>query len=567
MVSKFLRALNKQIEGLHDAAYVLAFFAIISHLLAVVRDRLFAHYFGASQTLDVYYAAFKIPDFIFVGIASMVSFFVLIPFIYTFLEQDPTKKRVRVFLDSLFTSFFAGIVLVSVIAWFAMPTLLELLFDPLMQSPDGLLLLKMSRIMLVSPIILGISNIYMSITQTQKRFFVYALSPVLYNLGIILGVLFLYPVFGVTGLAYGVVFGALLHMAIQIPVLSESGLMPRFTCSLQWSIIQQVVATSLPRTLALASSQAAFLVLLALASQSVSGSVAIFTFAHNLQSVPLSIIGISYSVAAFPTLAQYFTNGEQKKFHASMMAAVRHILFWSFPALVLFIVLRAQIVRTILGSGQFTWNDTRITAAVVALFVISLAAQGLSMLFIRGYYAAGRTAKPLVVSAVSAVVTVALGYIGVYAFQTHEVVQFFVEDLLRISGIEGGEIIMLAAAYSVGMLLSAGLFWIIYRRDFGGHLPRGLYRMVFQSGSASVFAGAATYGMLQVLDDIFDLNTFIGVFGQGFFAGLVGIFVGAVLLYIMKNRELAEVWETLHHKLWKVQPVHIGVDEFDNNQA
>ena len=557
MVKKFFRVIGRQVEGLHDAAYVLAFFAFISHLLAVVRDRLFAHYFGASQTLDVYYAAFKVPDFIFVVLGSCVSFFVLIPFIYACIEHDETEASVQRFLDSVFTAFFGIIVVVSIGAYITMPFWLTWLFEPLMNSAHGPLLLKMSRIMLLSPIILGISNIYMSITQTKKRFLVYAISPILYNIGIVLGILFLYPVFGITGLAYGVIFGALLHMAIQMPVISSVQLMPRFVSNIDWKIVGEVIRVSLPRTLALSSSYVALLALIALAARSTEGSVAIFTFAHNLQSVPLSIIGISYSVAAFPTLAQFFSNGEQKKFHASMLAAIRHILFWSFPALVLFIVLRAQIVRTILGSGEFTWADTRLTAAVMALFVVSLAAQGLSMLFIRGYYAAGKTAKPLVVSVVSAGVTVMLGYLGVSFFRANQTVEFFVQDLLRVSDLAGAEIIMLAAAFSVGMMLNAGIFWYIYRRDFGGHFPLSLYRMILESFSVSVLAGAATYGMLQVLDDIFDLDTFVGVFAQGLFAGLVGIFVGIVLLKIVKNKELEEVWQTLHHKLWRVNPVRI----------
>ena len=155
--------------------------------------------------------------------------------------------------------------------------------------------------------------------------------------------------------------------------------------------------------------------IVALASFLASGSIAIFTFAYNLQAVPLTIIGVSYSVAAFPTLARLYAERQSARVCRTYRGGARHMIFWAVPATVFIIVLRAQLVRVILGAGAFDWSATSLTAAALALFIISLRAQGVSLLIARAYYAAGDTRKPLycgvidvVVSVGSAVVLVAL---------------------------------------------------------------------------------------------------------------------------------------------------------------
>src|SRR3972149_427019 len=110
-----------------------------------------------------------------------------------------------------------------------------------------------------------------------------------------------------------------------------------------------------------------------------------------MQSVPLAIVGVSYSTALFPTISRLFSEGNRQKFVSEMIIAARHIVFWSIPITVLFIILRAQIVRTILGAGEFSWSNTRLAAAALAIFSISVLAQSLSLLFVRAYYASGRT--------------------------------------------------------------------------------------------------------------------------------------------------------------------------------
>ncbi len=153
--------------------------------------------------------------------------------------------------------------------------------------------------------------------------------------------------------------GAFFHLAVQIPVIIREGFVPKLSFSIDFRSIKKVLTLSLPRTFALSVGHISILALISLASLISAGSISIFQLSFNLQSVPLSIIGVSYSVAAFPTLSRLFSSGEKQKFFDHFANAARHIIFWSMPVIFLFIVLRAQIVRVILGSGAFNWDDPR----------------------------------------------------------------------------------------------------------------------------------------------------------------------------------------------------------------
>jgi len=551
MVERIIKMFYGEVSGLHQAAFLLGTFAILSQVLALIRDRLFAHSLGAGTTLDLYYAAFRIPDFIFVSIASLVSITVLIPLITERMHED--KEKIRSFINNIFTAFLIGIVLVSVVAFFFIPSLSASIF-PGFSAEEHSVLVTLTRILLLSPILLGISNLFGSITQTFRRFFVYALSPVFYNMGIIVGMLFFYPVWGISGLIWGVVLGALLHLSIQIPVVVRQHLMPRLIFSLDRSLLRRVVLLSLPRTLGLSAHHIAFIVLVGLASLMVEGSISIFSLSWNLQSVPLAIIGVSYSVAAFPTLARLYSSSEVEKFVENVVVATRHILFWSLPVVVLFIVLRAQIVRTILGTGEFGWAETRLTAAALALFAVSLVAQSIVLLFVRGYYAAGNTMKPLLVNILSAGGIVVSAYLFINIFEASQFFRDFIEILFRVEDIPGTAVLMLPLAYSIGMLINAGVLFFLFDRDFHTN-TKALSTTFWHSFSSAVVMGFVAYQALQYFDDIFDLETFLGIFLQGFLSGVLGIIAGVALMRLMGSEELVEVGKSLHSKFWKARAI------------
>ncbi len=557
MVQRLLKIFYREFGGMHEAAYLLGTFALLSQVLGLVRDRLLAHSFGASSVLDVYYAAFRIPDFLFVSVASFASATVLVPF---FLEKmNAGDVQAKKFLNDIFTVFFSAIIIASLIAFIFIPEL-SYFVAPGFSASDREMLIFLSRLLLVSPILLGLSNLLGSVTQAFNKFFVFALSPVLYNLGIIIGIIVLYPIFGLAGIVLGVLLGAFFHLAVQIPVIIREGFVPKFSFSVDFPSIKKVLTLSLPRTFALSVGHISILALISLASLMGAGSISIFQLSFNLQSVPLSIIGVSYSVVAFPTLSRLFSAGEKQKFFDHFANAARHIIFWSMPVIFLFIVLRAQIVRVILGSGAFNWNDTRLTAAALALFTVSLVAQSIVLLFTRGYYAVGNTKKPLFINTVSSIFIIAAAFFLLRIFASLPSFRNMIEHLLKIENIAGAGVVMLPLAFTLGMILNAALLFIFFQRDFG-NFTREISQSFFHSLSASFIMGFVAYEFLAIFSRVFDMDTFFGIFFQGFFSGILGIAAGILALHLLKNREFETVKAGLAKKFWKAHPVVPGQEE------
>lgn len=559
-MQKILKIFSKEYGNINQAALLLGCFTFFSQILALFRDRFIAHFIGPSAPLDAYYAAFRVPDLIFISIASLASITVLIPFIVEKMNGSIVTEEARKLLNDVFTVFLIAMVSVSFIAFLLMPYLVSFIapgFVPLMQAKVVLF----SRIMLFSPILMGLSNLFGTITQLFRKFFIYSLSPIFYNLGIIIGIVFLYPIFGINGLVFGVVLGAFFHFLIQIFASFGCGFTPKFSFgrsptgeafNIDFKEIKKIALISLPRTLGLSFNNIALIAIIAFASYLSSGSISIFNLSFNLQSVPLNIIGISYAVAAFPTLVKSFSSQKKEEFRNHLQSTARQIVFWSLPVIFLFIVLRAQIVRVVLGSGSFSWDNTRLVAASLAIFSVSVLAQGMVALLSRAYYATGNTRRPLTVNLFCSILIIILSFIFLQIFQNVPMFHYFVESLLKVTDIKGTEVLMLPLAYSVGTILNFILHWYFVRRDFMEH-ESFITKTFFQSLGASFFIGVVSYTSLNIFSQIFGTTTLIGIFLQGFISGILGIGVGILVLYLLKNEELKDLVKTLKTKFWKTK--------------
>lgn len=551
MVKKFLGFLYRETDSLNQAALLLGLFAFLSQVLAFLRDRLLAHIFGVGHDLDIYYAAFRIPDFIFVTVASVVSVSVLVPFI---IEKGmESRAALREFIDNVFTFFALLIILASALAYFLMPQLVQILFRGF-PAADLEQVVFLSRIMLLSPVILGFSNLFGSLTQAYNRFTLYALAPILYNGGIIVGIVLLAETLGIRGVVIGVILGALLHALVQLPFLFRDGLLPRPTRRLDLALIIKVARISVPRTLTLSMSSLVLIFLVSFASLMETGSISILSFSINLQSVPLSIIGVSYSLAAFPTLTRRFQEKNLLAFLEQMQTSARFIIFWSLPITALLIVLRAQVVRVLLGTGLFSWEATRLTAAAVALFVLSSMFQSLMLLFMRGFYSAGFTKRPFFINLFSTGILVSVTYGLVRLFYHVESFRYFIGALLKVEDLPGNPVMMLALGFTIGTIINTALLWLSFERQFRG-FSRGVLKTFFQSLSASVIMGAVAYFGLNFFVTFVDINTLPGIFLQGFLAGMVAIAVGVLILLALQSRELALSWETVRGRFWKAKVI------------
>lgn len=551
MVKRVLRLMYSEIRGLHQAAYILALFAIGSQMLGLIRDRLLAHTFGASGELDLYYAAFRIPDLLFALFSSVLSIYVLLPFVSKARAEKNHTGGVDI-LSQMFTVFVLLYSLVALTLFIITPYLVPRLFPGFVdQSP---LITLLIRILLLQPFLLGLSSLYGVVTQFAQRFILYAISPLLYNLGIIVGVTFLYPWLGLPGLVVGVVFGAAAHLLVQLPLVRSTDLAFGFVRQINWSIIRSVLTFAFPRALTLSIYQAVLLVLFSLATMMSTGSISIFQFAYNLQSVPLAIIGMSYSVAAFPVLAELFAKQEREAFCQHVMTAFRHIIFWSLPIIALVIVLRAQVVRVVLGSGEFSWNDTRLTAALLAIFVISLVAQSMKLLLVRAFYAGGNTKAPLLIALFSAFVTISGALLLQLVYHKNISFQLWLVDILRLDNVAGTEVLVLAFGFIIGIIFEMILLLIFSGRYFGISW-RPLRKQTVEALCAAVVAGISAYVTLIFIVDGINQGTFIGILIQGIIACIVGV-VGAILTYyVFDSQELKEITHSFKSKLLKTNVI------------
>jgi len=555
MMNRALRFLSVEIRGLHQAAYLLAAFALASQVLGLVRDRILAASFGAGHTLDIYYAAFRLPDLLFATVASLFSLYALLP-VLSRLESEGEGLMAPFLRDTLWF-FFAAMSLISLILFALAPALAPLIAPGLAGAagPSAELVLLM-RVLLLQPILLGASNTIASLTQLRHRFVLYSVSPLLYNLGIIFGAVALYPRFGALGLGWGVVLGAVLHMAVQMPYFLAERTRARLPLSSFLARIAAVMTLSVPRTLALASTQLSLLAMTAIASFLSTGSITIFNFAITLQAVPLTIIGVSYSVAAFPTLARLHAQGAKAEFLQHIEAALRHILFWSIPATVFTIVMRAQIVRLVLGAGRFDWSATRLTAAALALLIISLSAQSITLLIARAYYAAGNTRKPLYYGLADIAVSILSALLLTALFKTNPFFRDFIGSLLRVEDVPGVAILMLAFGYALGSIAEGAVSYYYFTRDFSISRAR-LARLMFECFASAVIGGGVAYLLLSATGAAGQINTTIALLAQTLFAGTIGLAVSFFMLWVLNNEELAEALSALRRRFRDVPQVSV----------
>lgn len=552
-MERLWRIFTREYVSITQAAVLLGILTLVSQILGLFRDRAIAHFIGPGSELDAYYAAFRIPDLIFISLASLASVTVLVPFIVAKMNNGKVTDEARKFLNDIFTVFFFSITIISFVVFLFIPKLVYLVapgFGYGVQQD----VIVLSRILLLSPILMGLSNLFGSVTQLFRKFFIYSLSPIFYNLGILFGIMILYPIFGIDGLAIGVIIGAFMHFLVQLLSSIGSGFPLFFSFKINFTEIKKVILISLPRTLGLAFNNIALIAIIAIASFFESGSVSLFNLSFNLQSVPLNIIGISYAVAAFPTLARSVSMGQFDEFKKHLKSSARSIVFWSLPIAFLFIVLRAQIVRVILGSGSFSWENTRLVAASLAIFSVSVLAQGMIALLSRAYYANGNTRKPLLVNLFSSISIIIFAFVFNNLFQDSMMFRYFIESLLKVENIAGTEMLVLPMAYSLGCMINFVVQWILIKRDFLRN-EDFISKTFFQSLGASFFLSVVAYSSLNALSPIFGTVTFWGVFLQGFISGILGIITFVLVLYILKNEELVDIVRTLKTKFWKTKVV------------
>jgi len=534
---KIFSFFNHRSRNFSRAAFVLIVSTILAKILALIRDRILAGSYGASRELDIYYAAFRIPDFLTnILILGAISA-ALIP-VFSDLWRKSEKSAWRL-CNNLLSIFLFILFILIIFAFIFAPQILKLI-APGFNEHDLNLTIDLTRIMFLSPIFLVISSVFGSVLQYFSRFLVYSLAPILYNIGIIIGAVFFTQLWGLYGLAIGVVLGALLHLLIQIPTAYLCGWRPQFIFDLKDKATKTVIKLTIPRTIGFSAQQINLIVVTALASTFSYGSIAIFNLANNLQGIPVSLFGISFATAAFPELSRHISLKNKEKFISSLKSSFSQILFFVFPISLLFFVFRAQIVRLVLGTGVFGWVDTRLTAAVLGVFSFSIFAQSLVPLFSRAFHSLKDTKTPMMISIFSVFLNIGLLFLFSWLFKFHAFANLFI-DFLKLRGIDDISVVSIPLAFLVSSVFNLVLLEFALEKRVQNKWPQEISKSFCRIFLASFCCAFIAYFALNLFEPILNTRTFLGLFIQTILAGLMAILFYLGITYILRFPEFREV--------------------------
>lgn len=389
--------LNK-IEKFVPAAVLLGISSLLSRILGLIRDRILAHKFGASMgqgifDIDTYYAAFRLPDFLFAVLIIGAVSTAFIPIFSRYIQKKDTENAWS-FANNCLNLITIILLVLAVIAFIFAPQIVEILTPGF--SPEKLALTaKITRIMLVSPVFFGLSAIAQSIENTFHKFFCYALAPIMYNISIIIFTYFWSDQYGVYAATAGVIAGALLHFLVQIPAIIKLGFRYRPIFDYKREDFKEMIRLLVPRILSISSLQIGMIVETMIASTLAAGSVAIFNYAFNLNSLPMGIIGLSTAIAAFGTFNILAGEGKHEELIASARKSLTNILFLIIPSMTGLFIMRYEIVELILGTGRFSENDIVLTANTLGFLAIGLIGQATIPLLARIFYSYKNTKTPM----------------------------------------------------------------------------------------------------------------------------------------------------------------------------
>lgn len=524
------RILNgKPTESITAAAFIIALSAFASRFLGLFRDRILASQFGAGDVLDAYYAAFRIPDLLYNLLILGALSAAFIP-VFTGLISNEKKEEAWELVSGTINIIMIILILVAgTLAIFA-PFMMRLITPGF--SPEKMeLAITLTRIMFLSPIFLGISAIFGGVLVSLKNFLIYSIAPIMYNIGIIIGALFFVKFLGTAGLAVGVILGAFMHMLIQYPAVKSSGFKfkPSFLAPFRNENIKKVIRLMIPRTMGIAVNQINLLVITIFASTLASGSLTIFNLANNIQGVPLGLFGASFAIAVFPTLSAYAAKGMNDEFIRNFSKVFRRILFFIIPLSIFILLLRAQIVRVVLGAGQFNWEDTVLTFETLGFLAISLFAQCLIPLLARSFYAIHNTKIPFYTALVSEAVNIIL-----------------VVTLIKNYSVNG-----LAIAFSTASIVNMILLFSILRKKMGGIDGKTIMSSASKILLSAAVAGIATQTMKYAIDRIANIDTFMGIFLQLIISGGLGIITFLFMSYALKIEEFFHFKDSISRKIFR----------------
>ncbi len=401
---------------LMHTAVALTLTSTVSYALGLLRDKIFAYQFGASSELDIYNAAFVIPDLFLALLVTGALSAAFVPIFSRLAHHD--KEKSILYTNQILTFCLGLLAIFAVIFALILPQLVDFLvpgFDP----AQKLEYIRVTRLMLISPFIFTVSNTFGNILVTTKDFLWYGLSPILYNLGIIVGIFSFAPQFGVTGLVMGTILGALLHLCMRLPSVLRYGYRPRVILAFDHELRKTLLRMA-PNMIQIGVWQLSLWWFVRLASQLEEGSVTIYSFARNFQSLPVSLIGIATALAAFGELSRIAAREDYESFKKVVKEKALIIASYTTLAAIALAVVSRPLVTVLLGGGKFDAAAVAATASLLAVYVIAVPFESMVHLLARSHYALHNTLRPALIQISTIALAMGIsGYlledIGLYA--------------------------------------------------------------------------------------------------------------------------------------------------------
>jgi putative peptidoglycan lipid II flippase len=444
---------------------------LASRILGWIRLAVIGTTFGAGADLDSFYAAFRIPDFIFQLVAAGALSSALIPVLAGLNARGEDVRAWRV-ASTVANLMMALLLALAAAVWLAAPVLVPAI-TPGFDEARIERTVELTRIMLASPVFLALGALATSLLNARGRFAASAVAPLIYNAAIIGGAVFLAPTMGVTGLALGVVAGAIGHFAVQLAPLRAIGFRYRPAVELGDPDARSALLLMVPRAFGLAASQLTFIVATTLASGLAVGSLAAFSIAFNVFQIPFGVIGVSMGVVALPALSAELARGDIARYLDLVTRGLRLVVFVMLPLTAMGMVLHVQVIQVLFGYGRFDDEAIDRTATALLILLLALPSESLIAILARAFYAGRDTTTPVV----AAVLAVAI----------NTIVAVLTVGALGLRGIALGIVL--------GSIAEASFLTVQLARRVAGFDPLAIVRALVPAGF-SALGGAVVTGLV-----------------------------------------------------------------------
>lgn len=531
---------NRQIAR-STVTVMLAFGA--AKVISFFQTLVIAQAFGVGSQLDAYVAANRIPELIVTLISGGALTHAFIPIFSSFLAQGDADAAWRLSSHLINTIFTLALILSAAVFVMA-PWLVENAVAPGFDPATTRYTVEMMRILLIGTIIFSISGIFSGILNSHQHFLLPALAPIMYDVGILIGVMFLLPIYGVHGIAFGAVLGAVMHLGIQIPGLFRYKMKWKRELGLGNPDLWRVIRLMLPRIAGLGVFSLNFLIMNNIASRLGVGSVSALDWGWRLMQIPQTLIGTAMGIVIFPTLAALSEVNDIDGKREAMSGALRFILISSIPAAIGLIVLGRPLIG-LLERGAFDSSASALVYSALSMFTLGLVMHSALEIIARSFYADKDTLTPLFAALGGALVNLALAFM-LSDVQAADARLFYNSVIIALPTVgyplETGNVSGLALANSFGVMFEVLVLLYLLRRRWHGIQENALAQTLVKTLAASLIMAAA----IIIADTLWQASAASGSLPATMVRLAVGtvigltVFIGAGIA--LKMKELSELW-------------------------